>query len=111
MSEIAVGQVTFRMIGAALRPISDPEMHVSIVDLGLIYGAAFFESEKGLGVRVTMSLTSPACPYGPMLLAVVHAGLARIPGVKDADVDLVFSPSWDPRSMASEEAKEQLGLY
>jgi metal-sulfur cluster biosynthetic enzyme len=111
MSEIVQGQVTYRMIGQALQPVFDPEIHVSIVDLGLIYGAAVGEGPKGLSVKVTMSLTSPACPYGPMLLASVHSALAKIPGVKDVDVDLVFTPAWDPRVMATEEAKELLGLY
>lgn len=103
--------VTFRQIGAALQPVFDPEIHMSIVDLGLVYGAEIGRSEKGLLVKVKMSLTSPACPYGPMLLASTHSALARIPGVKDVDVDLVFTPTWDPRAMATEDAKEQLGLY
>jgi len=111
MSEIAQGQVTYRMIGQALQPVMDPEIRMSVVDLGLIYGASLGESPKGLAVKVTMSLTSPACPYGPMLLAGVHSALAKIPGVKDVDVDLVFTPGWDPRAMATEEAKELLGLY
>jgi metal-sulfur cluster biosynthetic enzyme len=103
--------VSFRQIGAALQPVQDPEIHMSIVDLGLVYGAVIGESEKGLSVKVQMSLTSPACPYGPMLLASAHSAIARIPGVKDVDVDLLFTPSWDPKTMATEDAKEQLGLY
>jgi metal-sulfur cluster biosynthetic enzyme len=46
-----------------------------------------------------------------MLLASVHGALAKIPGVRDIDVDLTFTPTWDPRVMASEEAKDQLGIY
>lgn len=102
---------TFRQIGEALKPVFDPEIRMSIVDLGLVYGAAIGRGEKGLSVKVTMSLTSPACPYGPMLLASTHTALAKIPGVKEVDVDLVFTPSWDPKTMATEEAKELLGLY
>ncbi len=111
MSEVARGQVTFRMIGQSLQPVMDPEIRMSVVDLGLIYGAALEEGPKGPSVKVTMTLTSPACPYGPMLLAAVHSALAKIPGVGDVDVDLVFTPGWDPRAMATEEAKESLGLY
>jgi len=111
MSTETVSGVTFQQIGAALQPVQDPEIHMSIVDLGLVYGAEIGKSEKGLSVKVRMSLTSPACPYGPMLLASTHSAIARIPGVKDVDVDLVFTPSWDPRTMATEDAKEQLGLY
>ena len=111
MATDIVSGVTFQQIGAALQPVQDPEIHMSIVDLGLVYGAEIGSSEKGLSVKVRMSLTSPACPYGPMLLASTHSAIARIPGVKDVDVDLVFTPSWDPRTMATEDAKEQLGLY
>lgn len=102
---------TYKMIGEALKPVQDPEIHMSVVDLGLIYGAELGVSEKGPSVKVRMSLTSPACPYGPMLLASVHTALARLPGIKDVDVDLTFVPTWDPRTMATEDAKELLGLY
>ena len=111
MATNTISTLTFRQIGAALQPVQDPEIHMSIVDLGLVYGAEIGQTEKGLSVKVKMSLTSPACPYGPMLLASTHSAIARLPGVKDVDVDLVFTPSWDPRTMATEDAKEQLGLY
>lgn len=105
--------ITFKQIGEALQPVQDPEIHMSIVDLGLIYAAEVKDSQSGEGkaVRITMSLTSPACPYGPMLLASAHGALAKIPGVRDVDVDLSFKPNWDPRTMATEEAKDQLGIY
>ena len=102
---------TFKLIGEALQPVHDPEIHISIVDLGLVYGAELGESAKGRSVKVRMSLTSPACPYGPMLLASVHTALTKLPGIKDVDVDLTFVPTWDPRTMATEDAKEQMGLY
>jgi metal-sulfur cluster biosynthetic enzyme len=105
-------EVTFKQIGEALQPVHDPEIHMSIVDLGLVYGAEVKDFEgDGKSVKVTMSLTSPACPYGPMLLASVHGALAKVPGVRDVDVDLSFAPTWDPRTMATEEAKDQLGIY
>lgn len=107
----AVKEVTFKQIGEALQPVQDPEIHMSVVDLGLIYGAQISDLKEGKAVKLTMSLTSPACPYGPMLLASVHGALAKVPGVRDVDVDLSFSPNWDPRSMATEEAKDQLGIY
>src|SRR5438105_5055804 len=97
--------LTFRQIGEALRPVFDPEIRISIVDLGLVYGAKVEPAvskengEAGEDVKVVMSLTSPACPYGPMLLASVHGALAKLPGVRDVDVDLSFSPTWDPRTM------------
>lgn len=105
-----MSQPSFRQIGEALGTVHDPEIHISITELGLVYGAQV-EGEEGRSVKVRMSLTSPACPYGPVLLATVHGALAKLPGVRDVDVDLTFEPAWDPRTMASEEAKDQLGLY
>ena len=105
-------EVSFKQVGEALRPVQDPEIHMSVVDLGLIYGAEIKdEGQDGASVKVMMSLTSPACPYGPMLLAMVHGAVAKISGVRDVDVDLSFEPQWDPRVMASEEAKEQMGIF
>lgn len=111
MAETMMKEVPFKDIGAALATVQDPEIHMSITELGLVYGAEVAQAEGGKAVKVRMSLTSPACPYGPMLLASVHGALAKIPGVRDVDVDLTFQPSWDPRTMASEEAKDQLGIY
>ncbi len=106
-------ELSFKAVGAALLPVEDPEIHMSIVELGLIYGARIepVEGQEGHRVTVSMSLTSPACPYGPMLLAMVHGALAKLPGVRTVDVDLTFAPLWDPRSMASEEAKDKLGIF
>ncbi len=106
--------VTFLQIRDAIKPIEDPEIRMTIVDLGLIYGAKIQKGEtagEGDSVTVQVSLTSPACPYGPMLLAQIHGALAKIPGVRDVNVDLLFIPQWDPRTMASDEAKEELGIY
>lgn len=108
--------IQFTQIRDALVPVEDPEIHMGIVELGLIYGAKIGNGEPkkdggGDTVTVQVSLTSPACPYGPMLLAQIHGALARIPGVRDVNVDLVFDPPWDPRTMASEEAKDKLGIF
>ena len=99
-------------IHEALKPVEDPELHVSVVYLGLIYGVEAQDDPTGGGthVQVAMTLTSPACPYGPMLLGQVHATVQRMPGVKSMKVNLVWNPAWDPRTMASEEAKMELGI-
>jgi metal-sulfur cluster biosynthetic enzyme len=92
---------------AALRPIVDPEIHLPIVDLGLIYGVQF----DGNGtVKVRMTLTSPACPVGSLLQAQVHAAALKLPGVQEVKVELVWEPPWDPRTMASDDVKMELGL-
>jgi metal-sulfur cluster biosynthetic enzyme len=93
----------------ALRPVMDPEMMISIVDLGLVYGADV-DREKGK-VRVRMTLTSPMCPVGPQIMAAVQASAQQLPGVKECEVELVWSPPWDPRVHASEEAKARLGIW
>lgn len=105
--------MTFKEVGEALGCVEDPELHISIVELGLIYGAQITDSKEGKGkkVKITMSLTSPACPYGPMLLAAVHGAVAKLSDVRDVDVDLSFDPVWDPKTMASEEAMDQLGIF
>lgn len=94
-------------IRIALRPIQDPEIHLGILDLGLIYGV---QSEPNGTVRVRMTLTSPACPVGPLLQAQVHSAVLKLPGVKEVKVELVWNPPWDPRTMASDEIKMELGL-
>ena len=102
-------ELTKEKIMAALKPIQDPELSISIVDLGLIYNVDFQSESKK--VLVEMTLTSPGCPVGPQLMAAVHTKAAAIEGVEDAEVKLIWTPKWDPKIMASEEAKDQLGIF
>lgn len=92
----------------ALMPIQDPEIRIGVVDLGLIYDVEIGENKA---VTVKMTLTTPACPYGEMLVAQVQKTAADFPGVTDAKVDLVWEPMWDPREMASDYAKDLLGIW
>lgn len=94
----------------AIKPIQDPELHLGIVDLGLIYNIAVNPAPEGEQIKLKMTFTSPFCPYGPALKSQVQRALAVLPGVTAAQVDVVFSPPWDPRTMASEECKIALGL-
>jgi len=91
-----------------LMAVEDPELHINIVDLGLIYKVDR-DVSKGQ-VVVDMTLTTPACPYGPQLLAQTHAVLKRLPNVKDVHINTVWTPKWDPRQHASETAQMMLGL-
>ena len=102
--------VTEQQVFESLKPIEDPELHLGIVDLGLIYGAEINPQPEGDEVKLIMTFTSPFCPYGPQLKASVQRTLATLPGVKAATVSIVFTPPWDPRTMASEECKIALGL-
>jgi metal-sulfur cluster biosynthetic enzyme len=99
--------LTEERVREALRNVVDPEIGIDMVSLGLIYDIAI----QGSVVHVTMTLTSPGCPVAGMFINAVHAALLSIPGVTDAKVDLTFSPPWDPRTMASEDAKMMMGLY
>lgn len=101
--------ITKEQILETLKSIVDPEIGISIVDLGLIYNVEYKEDIKKIFVEMT--LTSPACPVGPQLMAAVHTKAASIPDVIDAEVKLVWTPKWDPKTMASEEAKDELGIF
>jgi metal-sulfur cluster biosynthetic enzyme len=92
----------------ALKSVYDPELGLSIVDLGLVYGVT---CEAGR-VNIDMTLTTPACPLGPVIKSQAHAVLTtNFEDVKDVDINLVWTPRWDPRTMASEEAKAELGIW
>jgi metal-sulfur cluster biosynthetic enzyme len=97
-------------VRAVLKKIVDPEIHISIVDLGLIYGVDLTPDGKSFKVNVKTTLTTPACPYGPALLSKIHGDLAAMPEISDVNVDLVWVPQWDPRKMASPEAKMKMGI-
>ena len=96
------------MIRDALSEVYDPEIGIDIVSLGLIYDTEI--DETGL-LTVDMTLTSPFCPLGSILQAQIHAVCAPLPGVEDVRVNLVWVPPWDPRTMASDEARLELGIY
>ncbi|MGC1184780.1 MAG: metal-sulfur cluster assembly factor [Candidatus Dormiibacterota bacterium] len=92
----------------ALREVIDPELGLDIVSLGLVYHVTV---DKDGDAVVAMTLTTPYCPMGPMLESQVHAATQFLPGIRDVKVDLIWDPPWDPHTMASDEAKLELGLY
>ncbi len=102
--------VTEQQVMESLKPIEDPELHLGIVDLGLIYGVDVNPQPEGDELKLTMTFTSPFCPYGPQLKTAVQRTLNTLPGVKATTVNIVFTPPWDPYTMASEECKIALGL-
>jgi metal-sulfur cluster biosynthetic enzyme len=93
---------------AVLKPIQDPEIRVGVVDLGLIYDVNI---EDDAAVEVKMTLTTPACPYGEMLLSMVHREVENLENVTSVKVTLVWDPPWDPKEMCSDAAKDQLGIW
>jgi metal-sulfur cluster biosynthetic enzyme len=88
-----------------LKAVIDPEIGVSIMDLGLIYGA----KEKNGIVTVKMTLTSPHCPMFSMMESDIIENLMKIKGVKKVKVDLVFKPMWSPEKM-SPKLRKKLGI-
>ncbi len=98
-----------RDVVEAIRPIIDPDFGHSIVDLGLLREIVM--SPDGKHVKVDMTLTSPACPIAPELMASVQACALSVPGVESAEVTLVWSPPWDPRLDATEEVLADMGIY
>jgi len=92
----------------AVRAVVDPEIAISVVDLGLIRKITVAEDGA---VTIAMTLTSPFCPEGPMIVAEVEAAARTIPGVAGARVELQWSPPWDPRKDADDEVKALLGIW
>lgn len=93
-----------------LKPVEDPEMFISIVDLGLVYEAEFANETKS-AVNVVMTLTSPHCPVAGVFVDNVKKRALEYPGVTEAEVKLVFEPKWDPKTMASDDVKDRLGIW
>ena len=100
-----MAELTKESVMEKLKEVTDPEMHVNIIDLGLVYDVAI---DKGM-VVVTMTLTSPACPVGPMILDAVEETVKAIEGVKGVSIEIVWDPPWSPDRM-SDEAKMELGI-
>ena len=91
---------------AALREIFDPEIPVNIYDLGLIYGV---EVDDNADATVTMTLTTPHCPVAETMPGEVEMRVMSVPGIRDAEVVLVWEPAWGPHKM-SDEARLELGM-
>ncbi len=88
-----------------LKQVVDPELHMNIVDLGLVYDV----QHKGDTVFVDLTLTSPGCPYGPYLLHGVKQTLLPLRDVTEVEIEVVWDPPWGPDKM-TEEARLELGF-
>lgn len=91
-----------------LEPVQDPELFMGLVELGLIYECKMDEHAQ---VFVKMTLTSPGCPAADYLVNLVKSRLLENEAVRDAFVEVVFDPKWDPKIMASDECKEKMGIW
>jgi FeS assembly SUF system protein len=91
----------------ALKTVFDPEIPVNIYELGLVYD---IDVQPTGEVKISMTLTSPACPVAGSLPGEVQAKAEGVPGVTKAEIELVWEPAWNP-SLMSEAARLQLGMF
>lgn len=105
---VSLARASNELVLAALSEVYDPEIGIDIVSLGLVYGS-HFEDDGTLVIEMT--LTSQMCPLGPVIETQAHAVCAPLPGVSNVRIELVWKPPWDPHTMASDEAKLELGIY
>jgi metal-sulfur cluster biosynthetic enzyme len=87
--------VSREQVTEALREVFDPELGLSVVDLGLIYGVEI-DADR---VRVEMTLTTQGCPLHDSMAEWVRQAVGRVPGVLDVAVALTFEPPWTPDRM------------
>jgi metal-sulfur cluster biosynthetic enzyme len=92
-----VSPVTTGAVMNALGSVVDPELGMSIVELGLVYDVRI----AGGAVDVTMTLTAPGCPLHDLMTVWVRSALARVPGVEQIRVELTFDPPWTPDRMTT----------
>jgi len=100
-----VGGDLYEAVVNALKDIYDPEIPVNIYDLGLIYNVEINDGH----VLITMTLTTPHCPVAESMPGEVELRVGAVPGVGDAEVNLVWDPPWSPANM-SDEARLELGM-
>lgn len=89
-----------------IRDVIDPEVGINIVDLGLVFEVKL--TSDGIAM-IRMTLTSPGCPLSGYMTDSITDVLTGLPGVESVDVNIVWDPPWDPDTMMSDWAKDQLG--
>lgn len=99
--------VTEELVREKLMDVIDPELRISIMELGLIYEVDVTDGD----IKVVYTLTSPGCPLAPVIDGQIKDMLRDLPGVKEVVSELTFNPPWDPATMASDEVKMQLGIW
>jgi len=105
-NELSADATLEQKVIAAIRTVYDPEIHVNVYDLGLIYNININDNAV---VSIDMTLTAPACPVAEILPGQVAAAAKMVEGVKDAKVSLVWQPPWS-QACISEAARLELGL-
>jgi metal-sulfur cluster biosynthetic enzyme len=103
---LADGKASPALLRELLHEVIDPEIGINIIDLGLVYDIGL---SGGGAAMIRMTLTTPGCPLGGYIDDAIRDTLWGAPGVNDVDVQIVWNPPWDPDTMMSDGAKEQLG--
>ena len=93
-----------------LDEVEDPELEISIVELGLVYDVRIETNENGLHAEIDMTLTSPGCPAAAEIMAATHRAALTTEGIESVHVNLVWSPRWDPKLQDSEDTKVDMGI-
>src|ERR1043166_3955004 len=106
MRVVTVMAVSEEAVREALKQVVDPELFVNIIDLGLVYSVLVEPAGDKENVKIEMTMTSPACPAGPQLIAQSKTVTSAIEGVGDVEVKLVMTPPWTPDLM-TEAARDQ----
>ena len=94
-----------------LDEVEDPELDLSIVELGLVYDVRFEEKDEGLHAEVDLTLTSPGCPAAPEIMAAAHRAALQTEGLTSVHINLVWKPRWAPKIHASEDARMDMGIW
>jgi metal-sulfur cluster biosynthetic enzyme len=100
--------ITKAQILEVLKPVTDPEIRIGIVELGLIYD---IEISNNSDITIKMTLTTPACPVGPEITSAVEMAVSTLDGAGNVNVELVWDPPYNPEEMASDYAKDRLGIW
>jgi metal-sulfur cluster biosynthetic enzyme len=97
--------LTEEEVRTALRSVIDPEVGMNIVDLGLVYGVVITDNQ----LHVDLTMTTPACPMGEMILDDAQQALETlVPGGVEINLNLVWDPPWSP-AMMTEHARQHFG--
>ena len=95
----------------SLGEVEDPEMKMSVTELGLIYAIRIEVQDEGTHAEIDLTLTSPGCPAAPEIMAAAHRAALQTEGLSTVHINLVWSPRWDPRVHASEDARMDMGIW
>ena len=93
----------------ALDAVVDPELQISIVELGLVYDVRFEQKDGKQHAEIDMTLTSPGCPSAAEIMAAAHR--AALSAVESVHINLVWTPRWDPKIHATEDARMDMGIW